>query len=104
MQKSSKKLKLVVSTLTLGVMMLFTFSQVALGALNKDVQFNQSINYDNNFLELDVVDGSDVSVANPSLSFSDVTYDFADQNSTAVLGDASQKLRVTNKRQTETWI
>jgi len=103
MKKQNTKYKLIASSLTLGVLMLFTFSQVALGALDKDVEFTQTIDYDNSFLELDVVDGSGASVVSPVVEFATVTYDFIDQNSASTLGTAQQKIRVTNKRQTETW-
>jgi hypothetical protein len=49
-------------------------------------------------LSVDFVDGSNVAIANPAVSFGAVTFDFACQDGTATLGEASQKLQVKNPK------
>ncbi len=49
-------------------------------------------------LSVDFVDGSDVSIASPSVSFGAVDFSFACQPATATLGTASQKLQVKNPK------
>lgn len=47
-------------------------------------------------LSVDIVDGSNLSVASPSVAFGAVNFDFACQDGTATLATASQKLQVKN--------
>lgn len=54
-------------------------------------------------LAADVVDGAGVSVGAPSVSFASQTFGFACQTTTATLGTASQKIRVTNTTATPGW-
>lgn len=49
-------------------------------------------------LSVDFVDGSNASIASPSLSFGAVNFSFACQPATATLGTASQKLQVKNPK------
>jgi hypothetical protein len=49
-------------------------------------------------LSVDFVDGSNVSIASPSVSFGAVNFSFACQPATATLGTASQKLQVKNPK------
>ncbi len=54
-------------------------------------------------LTVDVVDSGGIPVASPSFSFSAKTFDWTAQSSTATLGTASQKIRVTNTTATPGW-
>ena len=47
-------------------------------------------------LSVDFVDGSDLSIASPSVAFGAVNFDFACQDGTATLATTSQKLQVKN--------
>jgi hypothetical protein len=58
-------------------------------------------NYGN--LNLDIVDGSDQSVASPSFAMSTLGYNFNCTNITGSLGSASQKIRVSNLTTTPGW-
>lgn len=50
-------------------------------------------------LSVDIVDGSNVTVGSPSVSFGAVTFNFDNsQNATGTLGTASQKIRLSNGR------
>ncbi len=49
-------------------------------------------------LSVDFVDGSNVSIATPAVSFGAVDFSFACQDGTATLGTASQKLQVKNPK------
>lgn len=49
-------------------------------------------------LSVDFVDGSNVSIASPSIAFGAVDFSFACQDGTATLGTASQKLQVKNPK------
>lgn len=50
-------------------------------------------------LSVDIVDGSNVTVGSPSVTFGAVTFNFdSAQNATGSLGTASQKIRVANGR------
>jgi hypothetical protein len=49
-------------------------------------------------LSVDFVDGSNASIASPSLSFGAVNFSFSCQQATATLGTASQKLQVKNPK------
>ena len=49
-------------------------------------------------LSVDIVDGSNVPIASPSVAFGATTFDFACQTTTATLGTASQKLQVKNPK------
>lgn len=62
--------------------------------------FNQSIT---GTLSVDIVDGSDVTVGSPSVSFASRSFLATTQTSTGTLGVASQKIRVTNPTSTATW-
>lgn len=62
--------------------------------------FNQSIT---GILSVDIVDGSSVSVANPSVSFTSRTFTASTQTSTGTLGTSTEKIRVTNPTSTATW-
>lgn len=63
-------------------------------ALNTDL--SQVINAGT--LSVDFVDGSNQSIASPSVSFGAVNFSFACQPATATLGTASQKLQVKNPK------
>ncbi len=49
-------------------------------------------------LSVDIVDGSNATIANPSVAFGATTFDFACQTTTATLGTATQKLQVKNPK------
>lgn len=49
-------------------------------------------------LSVDFVDGSNVAIASPSVSFGAVNYSFSCQDGTATLGTATQKLQVKNPK------
>jgi hypothetical protein len=62
--------------------------------------FNQSIT---GTLGVDIVDGSNVTVGSPSVSFASKTFSAATQTATGTFGTASEKIRVTNPTSTATW-
>lgn len=62
--------------------------------------FNQSIT---GTLGVDIVDGSSVTVASPSVSFVSRSFSATTQTATGTFGTASEKIRVTNPSSTATW-
>lgn len=67
---------------------------VSLAATNPS--FTQVINAGTQ--SVDIVDGSGVSVASPSVAFGAVNFDFACQTATGTLGTATQKIAVKNPK------
>lgn len=64
-------------------------------------QFEQTISAGS--LSVDIIDGSSNSVANPSVTFSALPFDFDTQDSTGTLGTSSEILQVYNPTSTPTW-
>jgi len=54
-------------------------------------------------LSIDIVDGVGDVVPSPTVAFSSVSYSFIAQDTTATLGTASEKIRVTNATSTASW-
>jgi len=54
-------------------------------------------------LAVNIVDGSGAVVSSPSITFSSATFSFAVQNSTGILGTATQKIRLDNPTATVAW-
>ncbi len=52
---------------------------------------------------VDFVDGSNVSIGSPSVSFAGLTFSTSSQTATGTLGAAGQKLRVSNPTSDATW-
>lgn len=61
------------------------------------------VTYTTGSLSVDIVDASGVGVSNPSISMSDKTFDFSNQNSTGSFGTSSQKIRVNNTTVGPSW-
>lgn len=62
--------------------------------------FNQSIT---GTLGVDIIDGSDVTVGSPSVTFTSKSFLATAQTSTGTLGVTAQKIRVTNPTTIATW-
>jgi hypothetical protein len=54
-------------------------------------------------LSVDIVDADGVTVGSPSVTFSEKSFSYSAQTSTATLGISSQKIRVSNTTGTATW-
>lgn len=64
-------------------------------------QLNQAINAGT--ISVDVVDGSGVTVASPSVSFGALSYSFDTQDGSGTLGTASEKIRAYNPTGSAVW-
>jgi hypothetical protein len=64
-------------------------------------QLNQSIS--DGTRSIDIVDAGGTTVASPSVSFNSASFSFDTQDTTAVLGVASQRVRIFNPTSTATW-
>ena len=61
------------------------------------------VTYTAGSLSVDIVDGSGVSVSNPSIDMSDISFDFSDQTSTGTFGESTQQIRVNNTTAGPSW-
>ena len=61
------------------------------------------VTYTAGSLSVDIVDSTGVSVSSPSISMSEKTFDFSNQNSTGTFGASSQKIRVNNTTGSPSW-
>jgi len=61
------------------------------------------VTYTTGSLSVDIVNSSGVGVSSPSISLSDRTFDFSNQNSTGTFGDSNQKIRVNNTTVGPSW-
>lgn len=75
----------------------------ALMVFRMNVQWSESAASSTGSLAVDIVDSGGVSVASPSVSFSGANFNWAAQQSTATMGIAAQKIRVTNTTGTPSW-
>jgi hypothetical protein len=71
----------------------------------QQVELDQvDLTYDqNDILTVDIVDGSGISVASPSVNMTPANFSFACQTATGVFGTADQKIRLENQTATPTW-
>ena len=87
-----KWLRLVKNSVIITAVFVFLVGMQVLA--NNQATMNQAINDASK--SVDIVDGSGVSIANPSIAFGALTYSFDTQNGTATFGTASQKIRASN--------
>ncbi len=62
-----------------------------------------TVTWNNGVLNVDIVDSSGDSVANPSLTMSALSFSFTHQTSTGTLGTSSEKIRITNTTINPQW-
>lgn len=96
MQKKalSKKIGLLVALIA-------TFAIGSIASASNQSTLNQAIN--DGSKSVDVVDGSGVTVASPSVSFGAASFSFDTQDGTGTLGTAAQAIRAYNPTAGATW-
>lgn len=68
---------------------------------NTDIEF--AIGVGEGVLNVDIVDANGVSVENPNVALSTITYDFSEQLSSGLLGTTDEKIRLNNPTGTPAW-
>lgn len=91
-----------ISTASIVLLLSSLLITVIVAATSVDTTFNHTIGQ--GALGVAIVDGAGDPVVSPSVSFAGgVTFSFTPQDTTATLGTASEKIRLTNATTTATW-
>ena len=68
---------------------------------NNQSILNQAIN--DSVKSIDIVDSSGISVANPAVNFSAVSFSYTPQTTAGVIGTSNQRIRIVNPTGVSTW-